>query len=416
LVALGRKQSSLLSIALRCLLTLCFLSSAYGEDDIDFRFTLDTILSGTTVNEKAVTNPGNILLIDEFSNLIRFTAEAEGDMDGLVHLGINVRATADSDGENDTEVREGWISVGTDISPMIKIGKQKVAWGKGYIWNPVDYINIRKNALDFDDPVAGRTMVYVDIPFADTSISGVYLPDPEDDTPEANEFKDALTAVRVSSLLHDTDIALVAGWGPENEKKIGISLSQPLYDLILTFEASWSTYPLKRYYTYTPIPLVEPYYEIFEDEYKLSAVLGFNYQMAGGNGFLVGEIYYDEAGYNKEQMEAYHDFCVLASQDLAVAALMGEELISLYEPARMGQWYAYLSYTHTFKDDYTAGCSVISNLNDSFSYIIPSFSYTGVTDVDMRLEVLIPAGHTGKGEGSLYPTHSTVALWLTVYF
>jgi hypothetical protein len=101
---------------------------------------------------------------------------------------------------------------------------------------------------------------------------------------------------------------------------------------------------------------------------------------------------------------------------MATYAWLYGELISQYVPARMGQWYVYVSYTHTLDDVYTVGCSAIHSIDDSFTYVIPSFTYTGIDDADLRVEALVPAGNVDDGEGSFYPTHSTVALWLTVYF
>jgi len=381
-----------------------------------FRFTLDNILAITALDESNPFNPDNFLEIDEISNTVRLTAETEGDLDKLAHYGLTGRLTLDSAGDTDSELREAWVSLGRDFGSMIKIGKQKAAWGKGYVWSPADYINRPKNALDTDDPVQGRTMVLGDIPFANGSFSAVFIPDPDDDTHSGTELKDSFSALRLSRLIHDTDLAVVAGLGPDNEKKYGFSLSQPAGSVILTFEVSWSTYPDKKYYTYTSDPLNNTYFFTEDDDYKVSGVLGFNYRTAGGDGFLTGEIYYNESGWDGKEMESYLRLSELASGNTAVYGWLYEELIGQYVPARMGQRYAYLSYTHTVHDFYTMGCSAIHSFDSSFTYITPSFVYTGINDADIRAEILIPAGNTDDGEGSLFMTHPVVSLWLTVYF
>ena len=402
-------------VSLIILLSLCGSLGAQEKGPV-FRFTLENILSAGSVDETNPYNPDNMLGIDEVADTVRLTVETEGDRDGLVHYGISGRLTADSAGDTDSDIREAWISLGRDFSSMIKIGRQKAAWGKGYVWSPADYINRPKNALDADDPVQGRTMVLGEVPFRNGSFSAVVIPDPEDDTPFGTEFENVFSAVRFSCLIRDTDLALAGGLGPEGEKKAGFSLSQPAGTVIITLEASWSTCPGRKYYSFTSDPLSGPYYTEEGDEYKLSGILGFNVQTAAGNGFLSGELYYDESGWDEDEMDAYCRLYALAAGDPVLYGKLYGELTEQYVPARMGRLYGYLSYSHTIRDFHTLACSAVYAAQDSFVYMIPSYTYTGIADTDIRAEVLVPAGNTDDGEGSLFMTHSVFSLWLTVYF
>jgi hypothetical protein len=48
-------------------------------------------------------------------------------------------------------IKEVFLDTNIGLRVYFRLGKQVVKWGKGYLWNPTDYINLdRKNFLDLD--------------------------------------------------------------------------------------------------------------------------------------------------------------------------------------------------------------------------------------------------------------------------
>ncbi len=387
----------------------------FGQDSPDIRFELEDIFSTAVVRSDLPVNPGNQLGVDEISNSIRFNLLIDGDRDDKVHYGLSARLTASAGGKTDTELREAWVSIGTDISPLLKIGKQKAAWGKGLIWTPTDYINNKVNALYLDDPVAGKTMIYAEYPFNSGSITAVYLPDPEDDSIAGNTFDKGLAAMRFNVLWKEADISFTAGLGPQEAWNTGGSVSYPIGSFIVYAEANIGQNPDKRYYYYTPDPNSQPYYTVFPDNYLISAVIGGN-RSIGENGFITFELYYDEAGYDEDSMKGYTDLLELTASSPLVYYDVYHELLEQYVPSRLGQMYGYISYNYIYEQIHSFTISAIYNIQDSFSYVIPSYQYTGLKDTDLSLDIFIPAGSTDDGEGSLFMTHSVITVRLKVYF
>ncbi|MFC1582564.1 hypothetical protein ACFL4W_03385 [Planctomycetota bacterium] len=395
-------------------------SSLAALEDFTYRFVLEDILSATTINQQTETNPANVAGIDEVLNIVRCTAEANGELHPQASFGIHARLALDSAGDSQTELREGWISLGNDTSPMLKIGRQKAAWGLGFVWSPTDYVNLSKNVLDPDDPVTGRDMMLFEYPWqinddTDGSFTLIWLPDPGDDTDMGQEMKDALIAGRAYVYWKETEIALTASLGPENERNIGLALSREIFEFMVNLEVNLGNAPLKRYYYFTTDPNANPYYDVFENDTQVAAMLGVT-RSIGENGFFRAELLFDGGGYTKNEMEGYRQLLELTAANPLVFQKVYAELLGQYTPGHMSQLYGYFAWDHTFADDWNASVSMLSAVQTFFAYVTPAITYTGIQDVDISAQIMIPAGNADDGEGALLPTHSVFSLWLTGYF
>lgn len=89
-------------------------------------------------------------------------------------------------------------------STEIKIGRQRIAWGTGFVWNPTDLLNpFNPAAIELEEK-NGVDAVYGVLPFGSLSrFEAAYAP--------GRDALKASTAARVTTNWHDYDLALMVG-------------------------------------------------------------------------------------------------------------------------------------------------------------------------------------------------------------
>jgi len=190
-------------------------------------------------------NRDNVLGLDDYPGLGRLAVgwrETHGSF-RAVFRGYVERTWGTQGDETAWVVRQGYAQYWWGEKVGLRLGKQRIAWGSGFAWNPTNRLEPPKNALNTTLEQEGALAARLDwAPAAWASI--VLVGATTDATPRdlplaANdvERRDSL-ALRARFLVKDTDVAAVASGGKNQRTLVGLDLGRDLGWAAVHTEAS----------------------------------------------------------------------------------------------------------------------------------------------------------------------------------
>jgi hypothetical protein len=305
-------------------------------------------------------------------------------------------------------------------------GKQRIRWGTGFYWNPVDTFNPRQDLEEIEPIEEGRNALRADFAFGSSSITGVVVPN-SDSTSFSFEnytFEEGkrLVTGKFYTFLGNTDLTLYVSDREDEDIRWGASFSTVISDIQFFGEGIfWRGESERDYVSRTsdrqsatdPIGntqfTIPADFDIFtRDNTYTKFVLGFQYT-SSSDFTLIGEYYHRADGYDKKDMDNYIEFLkyaggpyqddvnstILAKQrnpQLEVPAFPAKESLltignGLYEFADLRRNYFHLSATQRYAaDKYDLSADLIINLDDLFEgrggslFFRPLIAYVAIPD------------------------------------
>ncbi len=127
---------------------------------------------------------------------------------------------------------EGNLSWQGSSNAYFTVGKTLLRWGKGYAWNPTNFVGRNKNPSDPDLSLEGYWVGLADIvksfsgSLKTVALTGVVLPVSDDINPGFGKEHHANVAGKLYLLLHDTDIDLMALLAGSRTPRYGLTVSR----------------------------------------------------------------------------------------------------------------------------------------------------------------------------------------------
>lgn len=283
----------------------------------------------------------------------------------------------------------------------LRLGKQRLKWGAGFVYNPSDPVNPPKDPTALRAVREGVTALKLELITKPLSLMGFGV------------LYDALgqtgLGARVSTpLIPNTDLALSGYWSQSESWTLALNASvAPFYDipgwdtLQLWFEGS--IYDKARYLTVSVAPAVYPWY---------SFLTGGTATLPDIRTVLLAEYYHLSEGLSSDQLAGVY-------QGLRAGALPQWYSELARRPARQGSDYLYLSVTQpTLTDEgnlvfdkigLLASC--LLSLTDSSFFATGGVTTTFVKDSEVDLTVTWANGGPDTEFGN---TLSSVAVTLDV--
>lgn len=187
--------------------------------------------------ESATTplNRDNVLGLDDTPGLGRLAVgwrESHGSF-RAVFRGYVERTWGTTVDETDWVVRQGYVQYWWGDKVGVRVGKQRIAWGSGFAWNPTNRLEPPKNVFNTTLEQEGALAARVDwVPTVWASVVLVGATTdatPRDlplETPEP-ESRDSLAA-RLRFVVKDTDVAAVASGGKNQRTLFGLDVGRDL--------------------------------------------------------------------------------------------------------------------------------------------------------------------------------------------
>lgn len=232
----------------------------------------------------------------------------------------------------------------------ITLGKQRIAWGTGYIWNPTDALNpftlsFAVSEEDEEDEIAAR----FEIPLGEASHVDVFAI-------AGKEWRSTTKAIKYKTNIDDYDISVNYVDQGDAGFQFGIDGVGELFGLGIRKEiALVSSAETNRYFKF---------------------VFGADYTFE--NGWYINTEYFFN-GLGKKKKEDYDWTSYLAGNI-----------------QQLGMDYFYLGFQKALDELTTINLSILMNADDMSHLVYPSISYNMWQDVDVSLEALFYGGASGS--------------------
>jgi hypothetical protein len=410
-------------LVLLCL--VCFSSVSLAEEE--YKFDISEI-------EKKPYHVGGyaefrpvIFWLDEDAALykLRFFNEDEGNtteeyngklqIEGSYEKGIarlfarvNGNLTYNYQGWSDSvDLYEGTLSLKPSNSLAIDLGKKVQKWGKGYAWNPVAFVDRPKDPEEPDLALEGFWMVSADYiksfngPLKTLSITPVILPVYEHINDEFGKINEFNFAGKLYLLLYDTDIDLLFLTGGSRTTRFGLDFSR---NITTNFEIHGEFAYINNFKQKT----TDEQGRVSESKFDAkSYLLGIRYLTKTDTTFIL-EYYHNGTGYTKGEIgdffpfvnKSYETYLSSGNQ----APLMKAQDLAEGNYSRVNPMKDYLYLRVSQKDPFnilywTPALTGILNLNDGSFSFSPELTYTGITNLELRLKGTANVGQKGSEYG-----------------
>ena len=292
----------------------------------------------------------------------------------------------------DATAYELYVSLKPAPSFTLDAGKKTLKWGKGYLWNPVAFLDRQKNPEDPALALEGFTVLSADYirtfdgPLQVMSVTPVLLPVFGDLNRSFGERGHLNVAGKLYLLLLDTDIDVMFLTGGSRRARLGVDFSRNLR----------SNLEVHGEMTHVPNDLssiLEPAGTLAQRERPAtSLVLGLRYLTEANTTYII-DYFRNGAGYAPGELEAYFEFIErgydswTVSGDQRVLTLASRATEAGY--GRINPMRNYLYGRVTQPDALgvlylTLGASAIVNVDDGSYTLLPEMQYKPAANLELR--------------------------------
>ncbi len=291
-------------------------------------------------------------------------------------------------------LREVFLDFNIDHRVYFRTGKQVLQWGRCYLWNPTDLVNVEKN--HFVPKIGSREGAYglkFHVPFGTTYNIYGFL-----DTGNAAEARDLGGALKFELLSGRTEMAF-SGWAKRDRRAVfGYDLSSRLGDVDIAGEVSVARRDNTRLIRERN-GVMETY--LNDQDWITKAAIDFSKGFRLGNFndrlTVTSEFFYNQDGYVKTP---FRDKTIYAfSGPLAAAVPAGTRGLyllgnGLYDTNYLSRYYGALftSISRFIITDLTLNMNYIHNFNDDTGLLSAGVNYKNLNDFTAGCLVMTPLG------------------------
>lgn len=311
-------------------------------DSYRFRFwgNLKNLFTFHATDDDSLLNPDNIFDAPKLEDRAEAALKLNGsiiDRIGLIgRARLGLEYTKDGKGDLDyvDSLDQAYLSFefGREVLTFLSIGKQRIQWGTGITWNPVDTFNPRQNLEDVEDIEEGKISYRIDVAFPLFSVTSVVVPNAESTDFTLDNFNpqrgNTLLTGKVYTFVANADLTLYLSGKEEEKPRFGASFSTVISDIQLFGQGIvWKGESEKDYFrvdterepAYDPIggthytlPAVYDLYK--KDRFFYKVDIGLQYTFSNDL-TIIAEYYHNHDGYTSTDMETYADFLRYADGD-----------------------------------------------------------------------------------------------------
>lgn len=362
---------------------------------------------------EAPLNRGNLLGLEANESLLRGTLgwkETRGSL-RLVFRGFVERRWGGQD-ETNWVAREAYAQYGFGEGLSLRLGKQRIAWGSGFAWNPTNRIEPPKNPLNTGLEQEGATAVRLD--FIPTTWAGVILVAARSQTgigdlpfATASERK-RTAALRARFLVKNTDLALVFLGGKNQHTLVGADVGRSVGAFSLHAEIAaydGAELPPARSTNSASMP---------------GASAGRFWRVAIGALRTIGEstsvsfeYFFNQEGYDDDARAAYLAELASAPTLQAYGALAR---LPYAGGLGLGRHYLHGAWTRSTPGGrWTTAARAVLGLSDGGLALTPGISYAPRGDVTTHLDAVLLLG-SASSEYRLSPVKGALQARVRVLF
>jgi hypothetical protein len=288
-----------------------------------------------------------------------------------------------SDDNEEFVLSRGFIDFTPNDVLSIRFGKQRLGWGTGYAWNPIDILDQPRNAFTALDDPEGVMAFRTDLHFGPINTQIVITPDVNsDDTATTQDWNSAGRAIRFKVSPGGVDLSLGMVQDGEQSSAAIADFAWSILGIGFHGEASYQADGNSR----------DDKKEIF------NYLLGADYNFPGGY-YLAIEYYHND--------EAYKDI-----DELKTALYMKgpdfDAISYLTDLASNGgvlQDHIFLHGSKLYGDNYNVDLMLVYATGDQSLVVQPEFDYIWKQNTRLFVKALLPVGDSDS-EANVLPVSS----------
>ena len=178
-------------------------------------------------------DPGST--ITEYNGRLQLEGSYEKGMGRVyVKTSTDCSYSSESGGKGQTALYEGYATLKPSESWKVEAGKKNLKWGKGYAWNPVNFLDRAKDPNDPDLSLEGYVMATVDYvrsfdgPLKTLAITPVLFPVYDHINDDLGRDNHLNVAAKIYLLFYDTDLDFIYAAGGTRTPRYGVDFSRNL--------------------------------------------------------------------------------------------------------------------------------------------------------------------------------------------
>lgn len=325
---------------------------------------------------------GNMLLDARLLDNVKAFANAE----------VDYSPSADT---IDVDLREMFIDANINKQVYFRAGRQVLQWGRCYLWNPTDLINVEKKT--FIEKIGSREGTYglrVHAPFGTAMNLYSFV-----DLNSVSRLDQTAATAKFEFLTGGTEMAFSL-WGKENRPPVaGYDFSTQVFNINIYGEASVSngnnTPMMKASDNMLSI-------DTFSNGWTTRASVGFNRLFDFfdiKDGISIGaEAFYNGGGYDNSIFQDSRNYRFIDTatytipQQATIKTAAGTKAIfllanNLYEPNYLSHYYAaiFTGINRFLLSDMTLNLNALMNLEQGSGVISLSFGYTTLSNITLGI-------------------------------
>jgi hypothetical protein len=310
-----------------------------------------------------------------------------------VKTNTDYRYVSGPGGNERTAIFEGYGTLKPSESWKVEAGKKNLKWGKGYAWNPVNFLDRAKDPNDPDSSLEGYVMATVDYvrsfdgPLKTLAFTPVLFPVYDHINDDFGINNRLNVAAKLYLLLYDTDLDFIYAADGSRTARYGMDFSR---NLTPGFEIHGELAYIREYQKHM-LDAGGTLQSKTDD--AVSGLIGIRH-LTTFDLTTILEYYHNGTGYNTDDMENYYRY-IHSGYQLYQTTGNGRKLATA-QNLTTGNYgrnspmkdYLYLKLSQKEPWDilyFTPSVTGMFNLNDRSHSITPELLYTGITNLEIRL-------------------------------
>ena len=216
----------------RCALILAFAAAPAFAEGPEIELGAENLYYRTA---ETPLNRGNVLELDAAEDLLRGSLGGKQRLGEarLVFRGYLERSLGGTGNETRWRTRQAYAQYGFGSGLQLRFGKQRIAWGSGFAWNPTNRLEPPKNPVNTGLEQEGAWAARMDVipaPWAGVILVAAQGATNVGDLPfPTKEAERTSGALRVRFLVRDTDLALVYLGGKDQKTLVGFDAARDAF-------------------------------------------------------------------------------------------------------------------------------------------------------------------------------------------
>lgn len=363
---------------------------------VEFRPVLYALDKDSALHKLLYYNKEQGSTLNEWNARLQLEGAYEKGMSRVyVKTNTDYRYTSDLGGNERTAIFEGYGTLKPTPSWKFELGKKNLKWGKGYAWNPVNFLDRSKDPNDPELSIEGNIMATMDYirsfdgPLKTLSFTPVIFPVYDHINDDSGVNNRLNVAGKIYLLLYDTDLDFIYVADGSRTARMGFDFSR---NISTNFEIHGELAYIQGYQKQAldANGVIQS-----QNQDTVNGLIGIRH-LTTFDLTTILEYYHNGMGFSSDDMKNYYNY-IHRGYDLYKTTgnarmLTTAQNLTTGNYGRFSPMEDYLQLRLSQKEPFdilyfSPAITVMLNLNDQSYNVTPELLYTGITNLELRLRV-----------------------------